>query len=82
MKMYNIKVEQLSDDALRAQRDQVLISEYTERVNKEPDVARSTIMERIAADTGLTTKTVRQVLKQYGCETAMGNYRNSGVRTN
>ena len=82
MNKINITTEALNDEALRAARDQVLVAKYTKIVNQEPNVARSIIIERVAAETGLTSKTVRQVLKSSGCETAMGNYRNSGLRSN
>lgn len=77
---YQIILQNLTDDEFRHKRDELVSMKYKLRTDSTPAVARTTIMEQIASETGLTSRCIRNIIYRSGMPTALPNYKNSGYK--
>ena len=78
--MITIEVKNLTDAAFHTARNEMLKQNYMKLVEAEPETSRTRLMEKMAIDMGLNTKTVRMALSEMGMETALPNFAVCGRR--
>lgn len=70
----------LTEEEFRQKRAEIVALKYKLRCDAEPTKSKTKIMESLAADMGIHTKTVRFIIYRSGLPTCLPAYKNAGYK--
>lgn len=78
---WKLTVESLTDKSLHIERDNILGEVYAQMVRDAPERPRTHVIRDLAERTGLSSRTVRDLLANGGHETALPSRRRCGKKS-